>query len=64
MHSFGSGMLWEESPTNAKEINELIGAFLLDIGIANDETEALVRCSVSCFCSKTFLFTSLCVAQK
>lgn len=35
-------MLQEEAPTNAEEANELIGAFLLDIGIAKDETEVLV----------------------
>ncbi|KAL8452333.1 hypothetical protein Emag_002452 [Eimeria magna] len=38
------GMLQEEAPSNADEANELIGAFLLDIGVAQDESEALVVC--------------------
>ena len=45
--NYALGMLREECPTNADEANELIGAFLLDIGVATDETEALVR-NLSC----------------
>ncbi|KAL8273265.1 hypothetical protein Esti_002766 [Eimeria stiedai] len=38
------GMLQEEAPSNADEANELIGAFLLDVGVAQDESEALLVC--------------------
>ncbi|XP_026192778.1 ABC transporter F family member 3 [Cyclospora cayetanensis] len=38
------GMLQEESPTNADKANELIGAFLLDVGVAKDESESIAIC--------------------
>lgn len=36
-------MLQAELPKTAEEANELIGAFLLDVGLANEEPEALVK---------------------
>ncbi|CDJ37008.1 ATP-binding cassette sub-family F member 1, putative [Eimeria tenella] len=38
------GMLQAELPKTAEEANELIGAFLLDVGLANEEPEALAIC--------------------
>ena len=51
-----AGMLTEESPANARDANDLIGAFLLDVGVANDEAEALVSCNCFFFLRKYDFF--------
>lgn len=39
-------MLQDEAPNNPEEAHELIGAFLIDAGVAEDDAQSVVRSSL------------------